>query len=126
MDPSLFLPKDDTPGCTIEACTLRDSFPNFAKLKAKVLGISVDSVESHKKFIDKYKIPFTLLSDAEKKVVNLYAVWEKKKFLGREFFGTLRTSFLINPQGKIAKVYEGVKPAEHAEQVLEDLKSLGR
>lgn len=119
-----FYPKDFTPGCTTEACTLRDAFPNFTKTKAEVLGISIDSVESHKKFAEHYEIPFTLLADSEKKVVNLYGVWGKKKFLGREFFGTLRTSFLVNPQGKIAKVYEKVNPVVHAKQVLKDLETL--
>lgn len=116
-----FYPKDFTPGCTTEACTLRDAFPDFGKLKAVVLGISTDSVASHRRFVEHYQIPFTLLADPEKAVVKLYGVWGKKKFLGREFFGTLRTSFLINPRGQIAKVYAGVKPAEHAREVLADL-----
>lgn len=116
-----FYPKDNTTGCTAEACAIRDYFPNFGKLKAKVLGVSVDSVKSHKKFADKYKLPFTLLADEEKKVVNRYGVWAKKKFIGREYMGTLRTSFLINPEGKIIKVYEKVNPAMHASEVLEDL-----
>lgn len=119
-----FYPKDDTPGCTKEACSIRDMFPFFNKLKITVIGISVDSVKSHKKFEEKYKLPFTLLADTEKKVVNLYGVWGKKKFMGREYNGTFRTSFLIDPKGKIAKVYEGVKPEIHADEVLKDLKSL--
>lgn len=117
-----FYPKDDTPGCTKEACTIRDGLPDFEKLNTKVLGVSVDTIESHKKFAEKYKLPFTLLADPEKKVVKLYGVWGKKKFMGREYEGTLRTSFLISPDGKIAKVYEDVKPAEHAQEVLEDLR----
>ena len=119
-----FYPKDDTTGCTKEACGIRDAFPNFKKLKLNVLGVSVDSVKSHKKFVDKYDLPFTLLADEDKKLVNKYKVWAKKKFMGREYMGTLRTSFLIDPKGKIAKVYEKVNPVIHAEEVLEDLKSL--
>lgn len=120
-----FYPKDDTPGCTIEACTLRDNFPKFKKLKVTVLGASVDPVKKHAKFAEKFKLPFTLLSDEEKTLVNAYGVWAKKKFMGREYMGILRWSFLINPEGKIAKIYEGVKPAEHADEVLKDLKALG-
>jgi peroxiredoxin Q/BCP len=116
-----FYPKDDTPGCTKEACAIRDHFPNFKKLKAVVLGISVDSVESHKKFAEKYKLPFTLLSDAKKEVVKKYGVWGKKTFMGKAFMGTKRTSFLINPEFKIVKIYENVKPEIHAEEVLNDL-----
>jgi peroxiredoxin Q/BCP len=119
-----FYPKDDTPGCTKEACMIRDYFPDFKKLKAKVLGVSVDSVKSHEKFAEKYKLPFTLLADEKKKVVGKYGVWGKKKFMGHEYEGTLRTSFLIDPKGKIAKIYENVKPEIHAEEVIEDLKKL--
>lgn len=119
-----FYPKDDTPGCTTEACTLRDNFPKFKKLKVQVFGVSADSAKSHKKFEEKYSLPFTLLADEEKEVVNAYGVWAKKKFMGREYMGILRTSFLIGPDGKIKKIYENVKPAEHAEEVLKDLKEL--
>jgi peroxiredoxin Q/BCP len=119
-----FYPKDDTPGCTKQACMIRDSFPAFKKLKIQVFGVSVDSVKKHAKFAEKYELPFTLLSDEEKKVVGMYDVWQKKKFMGREYMGTMRTSFLIDPEGKIAKVYEGVKPEIHAEEVLADLKEL--
>ena len=119
-----FYPKDDTPGCTKEACAIRDDFDYFDKLKIKVLGISADSVKSHKKFAEKYELPFTLLADEEKKTVNDYGVWAEKKFMGRKYMGILRSSFLIDPKGKIAKVYENVKPAEHALQVIEDLKGL--
>ncbi len=121
-----FYPKDDTPGCTKEACLIRDYFPDFSKLKAKVLGISVDSPESHTKFIKKYKLPFTLLSDEGKSVVRLYKVWGRKKFMGREYEGTLRTSFLVNPEGKISKIYKNVDPAIHAKEVLSDLKKIKR
>ena len=119
-----FYPKDDTPGCTKEACSIRDNFPKFKKSKATVLGISVNSVKSHAKFAEKYKLPFTLLADEGKKVVKKYGVWAKKKFMGREYMGTLRTSFLVDPKGKIAKIYEKVNPEIHAEEVLNDLKSL--
>ncbi len=119
-----FYPKDDTPGCTKEACAIRDNFPAFKKLKIQVFGISVDSVKSHKKFAEKYELPFTLLADENKAVVKKYGVWAKKKFMGRKYMGTLRTSFLINPQGKIAKIYETVKPEIHAEEVLADLRVL--
>ena len=117
-----FYPKDDTTGCTKEACAIRDSFPNFKKLGLKVVGISVDSTKSHKKFRDKYDLPFTLLADVDKEVVNKYGIWQKKKFMGREYMGTVRTSFLINPSGKIAKIYDKVNHEIHAGQVLEDMK----
>ena len=120
-----FYPKDDTPGCTVEACTLRDNFPKFKKMKAVVLGVSADAVKKHAKFAEKYDLPFTLLSDEKKEMLGDYGVWAKKKFMGREYMGILRNSYLIDPQGKIAKIYEGVKPAQHAEEVLQDLKALG-
>jgi len=120
-----FYPKDDTPGCTVEACTLRDNFPEFKKLGIVVLGASADAVKKHAKFAEKYDLPFTLLADEEKKLVNAYGVWAKKKFMGREYMGILRNSYLISPEGKIAKSYEGVKPAQHAEEVLADLRALG-
>jgi peroxiredoxin Q/BCP len=119
-----FYPKDDTPGCTKEACSLRDNWTGFKKLKAVVLGVSVDSVKSHAKFVEKYDLPFTLLADEDHEMVDAYGVWGKKKFMGREYLGTMRTSFLIDPKGKIAKVYEDVKPADHADEVLADLKEL--
>lgn len=119
-----FYPKDDTPGCTKEACAIRDMMPNFKKLGLKVFGVSTQDVKSHKKFAEKYDLPFTLLVDEDKKIVNKYSVWAKKKFMGREYMGTLRQSFLINPKGKIVKVYENVKPETHAEEILEDLKKL--
>ena len=119
-----FYPKDDTPGCTTQACGIRDTFPEFEKLGVTVFGISTDSEKSHKKFEEKYELPFTLLADTDKKTVQAYGVWAPKKFMGREFLGTLRTSFLIDPNGKIAKVYEKVKPANHATDVLDDLRAL--
>ncbi|MDP3402438.1 MAG: thioredoxin-dependent thiol peroxidase [bacterium] len=117
-----FYPKDDTPGCTKQACMLRDALPDFTSLNAIVYGISVDSVKSHKKFADKYGLPFMLLADEKKQVVNTYGVWGKKKMMGREYEGIFRTSFLIAPDGTIKKVYENVKPGMHAEEVLNDLR----
>lgn len=119
-----FYPKDDTPGCTKEACAIRDMMPDFKKLKLQVFGVSIQDTKSHKKFAEKYDLPFTLLVDDEKKIVNKYGVWGKKKFMGREYMGTFRTSFLIDPKGKIVKIYENVKPEIHANEVLEDLKKL--
>lgn len=121
-----FYPKDDTPGCTVEACQFRDNFPKFKRSKAVVLGVSADAVKKHAKFVGKYELPFTLLADDEKSVVNLYGVWAEKKFMGRKYMGILRTTFLISPEGKIAKVYEDVKPDGHAEEVLKDMKALSK
>lgn len=118
-----FYPKDDTPGCTKEACALRDEFPAFGKLKAKIFGVSADTVASHKKFATKYKLPFTLLADPEKGMIEAYGVWGKKKFMGREYLGISRSSYLINPEGKIEKVYEKVNPLTHADEVLTDLEA---
>lgn len=119
-----FYPKDDTPGCTKEACTIRDSWGDFKKAGIVVLGVSVDSVAKHRKFADKYDLPFTLLADEKKEIVKAYGVWGPKKFMGREFLGVKRWSFLIAPDGTIAKIYENVKPAEHAAEVLADAKAL--
>ncbi len=117
-----FYPKDDTPGCTKQACLLADAFPDFSKLDVTVFGISTDSIKSHKKFADKYHLPFTLLSDEKKEAVNAYGVWGLKKMMGREYEGTKRTSFLIAPDGTIERVYEDVKPEVHAANVLADIK----
>ncbi|MAZ40746.1 thioredoxin-dependent thiol peroxidase [bacterium] len=119
-----FYPKDDTPGCTVEAVTIKDAYKDFKKKGITVLGVSIDPVKSHKKFKDKYKLPFTLLSDEDKKVVNKYGVWGKKKFMGREYMGTLRNSYLIDPKGKIARIYEKVTPKKHADEVLNDIEEL--
>lgn len=119
-----FYPKDNTPGCTVEACAIRDSWNDFEGANCLVLGISVDPVKSHKKFAGQFNLPFPLLADEKKEVVKKYGVWAKKKFMGKEYLGTLRTSFLINPQGKIAKIYENVKPEIHADQVLGDLRKI--
>lgn len=119
-----FYPKDSTPGCTKEACAMRDAIGRFEKAKTNVFGISVDPVRSHARFASKYELPFRLLADEDKNVVNLYGVWGKKKFMGKEYDGTYRMSFLIDPEGKIAKVYQKVKPEQHAREVLEDLAGL--
>lgn len=119
-----FYPKDDTPGCTTEACGIRDKFEDFGDAGITVLGVSADSVKSHAKFALKHSLPFTLLADEEKKVVELYEVYGEKKFMGREYMGINRRSFLIDPKGKIAKYYEIVKPAMHAEEVLKDVEEL--
>lgn len=118
-----FYPKDDTPGCTKEAQAIRDVFPDFSTLNAIVFGISADSVASHKKFAEKYNLPFTLLADEGKEMVQAYGVWGPKKMMGREYEGIFRTSFLIDSKGNIAKIYENVKPEVHAAQVLADLKA---
>ena len=120
-----FYPRDNTPGCTAEACAIRDQFPDFESLNIKVFGISTDSAKKHAKFAQKYALLFTLLADEEKEVVKCYGVWKPKKFMGREFLGTLRHSFLIDPEGRIAKVYDKVKPAQHAAEVLADRQALG-
>ncbi len=119
-----FYPKDDTPGCTTEACQIRDNFSAFKKAGIMVFGVSTDSVKSHDKFVKKFDLPFLLLADEDKKVVELYGVWAKKKFMGREYTGILRTSFLINPVGKIARIYEQVKPDGHAAEILKDVKTV--
>ena len=116
-----FYPKDDTPGCTKEACSFRDGFARFKREGIVVLGVSADSVKKHAKFVEKYELPFLLLADEERTVVTRYGVWAKKKFMGREYMGILRTTFLIDPEGKIAKIYENVKPEEHAEEVLAEI-----
>lgn len=115
-----FYPKDDTTGCTAEACAIRDNFPDFEKDRLTVLGISTDSVKSHAKFARKYGLPFLLLADEKRQVVQQYGVWGKKKFMGREYEGTHRVSFLVGPDGRIAKIYQQVKPESHAREVLDD------
>ncbi len=121
-----FYPRDNTPGCTKQACGFRDLFPEFQKRKVAVLGISVDSVRSHEGFARKYDLPFPLLADQKKEVVRAYGVWGEKTFMGRQTMGTHRTSFLIDPEGRIAKIYEKVKPEGHAEHVLQDVLQLAK
>ncbi len=113
-----FYPKDDTPGCTKEACAFRDHFADFKKKGAIVLGVSVDPVKSHDKFVEKFKLPFPLLADEDKKIVEAYGVWGQKSFMGRKYMGIHRVTFLIGPDGKIKKIWPKVKPEEHAEEVL--------
>lgn len=120
-----FYPKDDTPGCTTEACSFRDEREAIAEFgNAEVVGVSKDSVASHKKFMDKYHLNFTLLSDPEHKVIEAYDSWQPKKFMGREYMGTQRNTFIISPDGMIAKEYIGVNPKEHAAEIIKDLKAL--
>lgn len=114
-----FYPKDDTPGCTKEACSFRDAFAKFKKRGIAVLGVSPDSEASHKKFETKYKLPFTLLADKDHAIADAYGVWGEKKFMGRTYMGVQRTTFLIDEKGKIKKVFEKVKPEDHASEVLE-------
>jgi len=114
-----FYPKDDTPGCTKEACSFRDSFSDFKKRGITVLGVSPDSEASHKKFAAKYKLPFTLVADKDHVIADAYGVYGEKKFMGRTYMGINRTTFLIDEKGKIKKIFEKVKPDEHANEVLE-------
>lgn len=116
-----FYPKDDTPGCTKEACNFRDSIDKFQRMGTVILGVSKDSVASHKKFADKYHLNFTILSNENKSVIKEYKSWGIKKFMGREFEGTIRNTYLINPKGEIVKFYEKVNPLTHAEEILKDL-----
>lgn len=113
-----FYPRDDTPGCTKEACAFRDHFAAFKKRGAVVLGVSVDPVKAHDKFVAKFKLPFPLLADEDKKIVNDYGVWGQKIFLGRKYEGIHRVTFLIGPDGTIKKIWPQVKPEEHAAEVL--------
>ena len=116
-----FYPRDDTPGCTKEACAFRDEFSAFKRKDTVVLGVSIDSSKSHAKFAEKYKLPFALLADEDKQIVEAYGVWGQKSFLGRKYMGTHRITFLIGPDGRIKKIWPTVKPADHAKEVLEAL-----
>jgi len=113
-----FYPRDDTPGCTKEACAFRDHFGEFKKKGAVLLGVSTDAVKSHDKFVAKLKLPFTLLADEDKAIVQAYGVWGQKSFMGRKYLGTQRVTFLIGPDGKIKRIWPTVKPEEHAGEVL--------
>ncbi|MBU6389468.1 thioredoxin-dependent thiol peroxidase [Patescibacteria group bacterium] len=119
-----FYPKDDTPGCTKEACSFRDYFTRLQEKGAAVLGISKDSVASHQKFAEKYHLNFPILSDPETGVIKAYTAWGPKRFMGKEFTGTLRKTFIINPAGEIVKEYPQVTPDKHAEEILHDLETL--
>jgi len=113
-----FYPKDDTPGCTKEACSFRDANDVYAEKGIKVLGVSVDDEKSHQKFISKYELPFDLLADTDKKIVEKYGVWGEKSMYGKKYMGTLRKTFLIDEDGKIVKIFDKVNVSEHADEVL--------
>lgn len=119
-----FYPKDDTPGCTKEACAIADVYSDFEKLGVTVIGISKDSPKSHNKFADKYNLPFHLLSDTEGSVIDQYGAWQNKSMFGRSFMGVARVSYLIGTDHTIIKVYPNVDPATHALEILKDVKEL--
>ena len=121
-----FYPKDDTPGCTIETKDFNKLLQKFKKLNCEVFGISKDSLKSHNKFKNKHKIKFDLLTDEELKVLKKYGVWGKKKFMGREFMGTIRSTFLVDKKGKIIKMWKDVKVKDHAKEVLETLQNIAK
>jgi len=116
-----FYPRDDTPGCTKEACSFRDNYQIFKEAGIEVLGISPDTVKSHKKFSEKYQLPFTLLADPDHKVCEAYGVWGLKKMYGREYEGVYRTTYIVGPEGEIKRVFENVKPTDHSQEVLEEV-----
>ncbi|MFZ3070092.1 MAG: thioredoxin-dependent thiol peroxidase [Anaerolineaceae bacterium] len=117
-----FYPKDNTPGCTTEACSFRDNFFAFKKHGIVILGVSADSADSHAKFQQKYSLPFTLLADTDHKVCETYGVWQLKKMMGKEYYGIVRTTFILDEEGKIVQIYEKVKPENHVQEILELLK----
>ena len=119
-----FYPKDDTPGCTTEACDFTGGLKSLEKLNASVLGVSADSTESHRKFIAKFKLKITLLSDPDREMIDKYGVWQKKQNYGKEYMGIVRTTYLIDPSGKVAHVWEKVKAEGHAAKVTEKLNEL--
>lgn len=116
-----FYPKDDTPGCTTEACNFRDGYEDLTKMGLVVLGVSSDSIKSHKKFADKFTLPFPLLSDESHAVCEAYGVWGLKKFMGREYMGISRSSFLIDEKGNLEKIYEKVEPKIHLGEIIKDI-----
>jgi peroxiredoxin Q/BCP len=113
-----FYPKDDTPGCTKEACNLRDNYAALQEAGYTIIGVSADTIESHKKFAEKYNIPFSLLADPEKKIISAYQAWGKKKLYGKEYEGTLRITYIIDENGIISRIIKNVKPEQHASQIL--------
>ena len=117
-----FYPKDDTPGCTTEACEFRDDYAEYDKAGVVILGVSPDSPKSHKKFKEKYNLPFVLLADEDHQVCEIYGVWGKKSMYGKEYYGVLRTTFLIDKEGKLVEIFEKVKPKGHSQQILSILK----
>lgn len=118
-----FYPKDDTPGCTKEACAFRDSYQDFKDAGVEVIGISPDTEKSHTKFSEKYDLPFTLLSDPDHKICDAYGVWGVKKNYGREYEGVYRTTFIISPNGDIKRVFKNVKPSDHVDEVLAEVRN---
>ena len=116
-----FYPKDDTPGCTKEACSFRDGYAAFRRRKIEVLGVSVDDEKSHKKFAEKFDLPFRLLADPDKKIVRAYGVWGEKSLYGRKYMGTHRVTYVVDEKGKIAAVFPKVKPEGHAAEILETI-----
>lgn len=116
-----FYPKDDTPGCTTEACSFRDDYSEFEKAGVVILGVSPDSPQKHAKFKEKYQLPFSLLADVDHVVCELYQVWGRKKYMGKEYDGVFRTTYIIDRDGLINKVFENVKPSEHVAEVLREL-----
>ena len=119
-----FYPKDDTPGCTVEACAFQSSLPTFEGVNAKVIGVSPDPVKKHVKFKEKFGLEYPLVADTEHTVSEAYGVWGEKKFMGRKYMGVARTTFVIDAKGRIAHVFEGVKPAGHADEVAEVVRGL--
>ena len=116
-----FYPKDDSPGCTKEACNLRDNYRKFQKLGYEILGVSPDNSKKHKKFIDKYEFQYPLLADTDKEMIYAYGIWGPKKFMGREYDGLHRTTFIINEEGIIEKIFESVKTKDHSQQIMAEL-----
>jgi peroxiredoxin Q/BCP len=116
-----FYPKDDTPGCTAEACSLRDNYSLLLEKGFKIIGVSTDSAKSHVKFTEKYKLPFPLIPDTDKKIVGDYGVWGRKKFMGREYDGIFRTTFVIGEDGRILRVFDKVDTKDHANQILSEI-----
>jgi thioredoxin-dependent peroxiredoxin len=119
-----FYPKDDTPGCTKEACNFRDASEEYKKRRVEIVGISKDSVKSHKKFAEKFHLNFPLLADESGETIEKYGAWGEKSMFGKKYMGILRNTYLINPEGEIVRTYEGVKPEKHNSQILADLKNL--
>jgi len=119
-----FYPKDDTPGCTTEACGFRDQYQDYEKAGVSVIGVSPDDVKKHQKFKTKYNLPFTLLADIDHTVCELYGVWGRKKFMGKEYDGVFRTTFLIGKDGTILRVFENVKPEGHSQEILKVLEEI--
>ena len=120
-----FYPADDTPGCTVESCSFRDNLPRFEGTSAVILGISPDDVESHRRFREKFALPYELVADEDHRIADAYGVWGEKSMFGRKFHGVKRTTFLVGRDGRIARVFEKVKPEGHAEEVADAVRKLG-